>query len=417
MQRLITIVGIGSGDPQDLTARARQAILEADRLAGAGRMLDLAEALGCGGVPKLADWRAEAVVRFFTEDDSWEKGCVLVSGDTGFYSGAAGVQTALEAAGFTVRRVAGLSSLQLLCAAFGLSWEKMPVVSLHGCEGDVIGALRQHGSVFVLPGSGSDLARLQESLIKAGLSDGKLFLGSRLGYPDEMTVCVSPGHLPDDIPSPCCLIVQAGKAVGNRPGGPEDPGSTGEICDEAFIRGRVPMTKAEVRDIVCAKLHLRPGSVLYDVGAGTGSVSVQAALSAPEAAVYAIENNPEACGLVSANAKRFGCGNVRLVAGTAPDAFEGLPAPDTAFIGGTGGNLKDILAALLLKNPKVHIVMTFVTPENLAKALAAAEELETADPEIVQVSVARGKAAGDVHLMVAHNPVTVVALAGSRRQR
>ena len=119
MRRLITIVGIGSGDPQDLTARARQAILEADRLAGAGRMLDLAEALGCGSVPKLADWRAEAVVRFFTEDDSWEKGCVLVSGDTGFYSGAAGVQTALEAAGFTVRRVAGLSSLQLLCAAFG----------------------------------------------------------------------------------------------------------------------------------------------------------------------------------------------------------------------------------------------------------------------------------------------------------
>ena len=427
MQRLITIVGIGSGDPQDLTARARQAILEADRLAGAGRMLDLAEALGCGGVPKLADWRAEAVVRFFTEDDSWEKGCVLVSGDTGFYSGAAGVQTALEAAGFTVRRVAGLSSLQLLCAAFGFSWEKMPVVSLHGCEGDVIGALREHGSVFVLPGSGSDLARLQESLIKADLSDGKLFLGSRLGYPDEKTVCVSPGDLPDDISSPCCLIVQAAvpgtgaisgrEESGERRENPAFEEESGEISDEAFIRGRVPMTKAEVRDIVCAKLHLRPGSVLYDVGAGTGSVSVQAALSAPEASVYAIENNPEACGLVSANAKRFGCGNVRLVAGTAPDAFEGLPVPDAAFIGGTGGHLKQILAALLLKNPKVRIVMTFVTPENLAKALTAAVELEAADPEIVQVSVARGKAAGDVHLMVAHNPVTVVTLAGSRRQR
>ncbi len=407
MQRLITIAGIGSGNPQDLTVRARQAILAADRLAGAARMLKLADALGCGSVPRLADWRAERIVRFFKEDDTWEKGCVLMSGDTGFYSGAAGVQTALEAAGFATRRLAGVSSLQLLCAAFGFSWEQMPVVSLHGAKGDAAGALKEHGSVFVLPGSGEDLRKLQKSLLAAGVSDAKLYLGSRLGYPDEKTICVSPGDLPEDIPSPCCMIVQAGKT------GCESAGF-GEIRDEAFIRGRVPMTKAEVRDIVCAKLHLHSGSVLYDVGAGTGSVSVQAARSAPGADVFAIEQNPEACQLILANARRFQCGNIRLVQGEAPDVFEGLPAPDTVFVGGTGGGLEKILAALLIKNPGVRIVMTLVTLENLARVLAAAGKLETEEPEIVQVNVARARAAGGLHLMTANNPVTIVTITGKR---
>lgn len=402
-QREIFLVGIGSGDPGDLTQRAKDVILSSDRIAGAGRMLETAKALGASDVPMLDSWRPEEIVSFFDRDASWKRGCVLLSGDVGFYSGAKKSGEALSAAGYAVKRIPGLSCLQLLAAAFRFSWDTMPVVSLHGEKGDVVRAVKTNKTVFVLPGSGRDLLEVQTKLQAAGISGVRLHLGVRLGYPDEQILSCGLGELPEEIPSPCCCIVE------NPAAGPEP---CGEIADDEFIRGNVPMTKAEVRDVCIAKLHLQEKSTVFDIGAGTGSVSVQAAREYPDCAVYAIEEKEEAQGLILANAEKFQCSNLQMVRGKAPGALETLPVPDCAFIGGTGGELEEILTALLEKNPRVRIVMPYVTLENLAEALQLAAKLPVTPPEIVQLSTARAKAAGRLHLMTGQNPVTIVSFEG-----
>ena len=108
--------------------------------------------------------------------------------------------------------------------------------------------------------------------------------------------------------------------------------------DEAFIRGAIPMTKSEVRAVSVSRLELKPEDILYDVGAGTGSVSVEAALLIPRGRVYAFEQKEEGCSLIQANAQRHGVKNITVVQGKAPDTWEGLPAPDCIFIGGSGGS-------------------------------------------------------------------------------
>ena len=115
--------------------------------------------------------------------------------------------------------------------------------------------------------------------------------------------------------------------------------------DEWFIRGEVPMTKAEVRAVSISKLELKPDSVLYDIGAGTGSVSIEAACQMNSGSVYAVEQKPEAVELIEANIRKFGASGVHIVTGTAPEALAKLPCPTHAFIGGSSGNMAGLLDA------------------------------------------------------------------------
>ena len=115
------------------------------------------------------------------------------------------------------------------------------------------------------------------------------------------------------------------------------------IPDEAFLREKVPMTKEEVRDISLSKLRLTRQAVIYDVGAGTGSVSIEMALQAEEGTVYAVEKKPEAVELLRKNKKKFAADNLEIIEGLAPEALRGLPAPSHVFVGGSSGNLRAIL--------------------------------------------------------------------------
>ena len=128
--------------------------------------------------------------------------------------------------------------------------------------------------------------------------------------------------------------------------------------DQWFVRGRTPMTKEEVRAVSIAKLDLTPGAVLYDVGAGTGSISIEASRQLAGGTVYAIERDPEALSLLEQNRARFGAEAVRLVPEAAPEAFAGLPAPTHAFVGGSGGRLEEILYGLREKNPAQSLLFS-----------------------------------------------------------
>ena len=182
------------------------------------------------------------------------------------------------------------------------------------------------------------------------------------------------------------------------------------IPDEAFLRGKVPMTKEEVRSISISKLRLTRDSVIYDVGAGTGSVSIECALMADRGKVYAIEWKEDAWKLVAENRKKFGTANLEIIPGRAPEALKELPAPTHAFIGGSSGSLKAILRTLLRKNPKVRMVVNCITLETVQEVMEAARDLDLTIEDIVSVTVARSKTVGDHHMMMGQNPVYVMVL-------
>lgn len=184
--------------------------------------------------------------------------------------------------------------------------------------------------------------------------------------------------------------------------------------DECFIRGNIPMTKSEVRAVSLSKLELKPCDIVYDIGAGTGSVSVEAALAVPDGHVFAFEQKEEGCSLIRQNGERFGIKNMTVIPGIVPETLtigeeDGLPAPDCVFIGGTGGNLDEILDYLLKKKPKLRIVLNVIALETLAQVTDYIR-LHGLDAEFVSIQVAVGEKLGRYHLMQSRNPVYVITI-------
>ena len=168
------------------------------------------------------------------------------------------------------------------------------------------------------------------------------------------------------------------------------------------------MTKEEVRTVSLSKLKLTEDSICYDVGAGTGSVSVEMALRAHQGIVYAIEKKEEAAELLLQNKKKFAADNLEIVHGMAPDALENLPVPTHAFIGGSSGNLREILQVLLEKNEHVRIVINCITLETISEALSAIREFAFEETEVVQLAASRAKEIGRYHLMMGENPIYMI---------
>ena len=179
------------------------------------------------------------------------------------------------------------------------------------------------------------------------------------------------------------------------------------LPDEAFIRGKTPMTKQEVRAAALAKLAVAPTDTLWDVGAGTGSVSVEMALAAPMGRVYAVECDADACALVRQNQAKFAASNLTLIAGKAPEALQNLPAPDAVFIGGSKGNMQAIVDAALAANPQTRLCIAAIALETLQQSIAALAAHGLA-AQVTQIAVSRSKAAGSLHLMMANNPVFLI---------
>ena len=172
------------------------------------------------------------------------------------------------------------------------------------------------------------------------------------------------------------------------------------------------MTKSEVRAVALSKLALTENAVCWDVGAGTGSVSVEMALQARLGQVYAVEKKPSALALLEENRRRFGLENLTTVSGSAPEALEARPPPRLVFLGGSSGRLREILALALEKNPAVRITAAAVTLETAAELTACAKSLSLAEWEAVSLSAARSREIGAYHLMAAQNPVWLYTLQG-----
>lgn len=392
----VTLIGMGSGQPENLTLQGLAALRQADLILGARRLLAVLPA-GCTE-NRAAAYRPDEVAELL--QTSGAGNAVLVySGDTGFYSGASSMMEKLEALGVRARVLPGLSSIQLLAAALGRPWQGWNLVSAHGRTCDPVAECMQGRPTFFLTGGSEDPATLCAQLAAEGFGDVQGVVGQCLGTPEEKLFRGSVKELAAGrFNSLSVLLVEAAEVLPRRAPG---------LPDEAFERGDVPMTKQEVRAAVLAKLAVRPEDILWDVGAGTGSVSVELALAAPRGRVYAVECRPEGCALIKANREKFRTRNLVLVEGLAPAALSDLPAPDAVFIGGSKGSLAAIVDAALDKNPDARICVSAIALETLSAAVAAL----TAKGRTVQVSqiaVSRAKAVGGLHLMMAQNPIYLI---------
>lgn len=392
----VTLIGMGSGQPENLTLQGLAALRQADLILGARRLLAVLPA-GCTE-NRAAAYRPDEVAELLQTSGA-ENAVLVYSGDTGFYSGASSMMEKLEALGVRARVLPGLSSIQLLAAALGRPWQGWNLVSAHGRTCDPVAECMQGRPTFFLTGGSEDPATLCAQLAAEGFGDVQGVVGQCLGAPEEKLFRGSVKELAAGrFNSLSVLLVEAAEVLPRRAPG---------LPDEAFERGDVPMTKQEVRAAVLAKLAVRPEDILWDVGAGTGSVSVELALAAPRGRVYAVECRPEGCALIKANREKFRTRNLVLVEGLAPDALSDLPAPDAVFIGGSKGSLAAIVDAALDKNPDARICVSAIALESLSAAVAAL----TAKGRTVQVSqiaVSRAKAVGGLHLMMAQNPIYLI---------
>lgn len=402
-RRRIALVGIGMGNPDNMTLEAREACRQADVLIGAERMLETMKELA---KPTYQAYLPDQIGRFLEEHPEYERAAILLSGDVGFYSGAKKLLDRFS--GEQVKVYCGISSVVYLCARLGTAWDDAALVSIHGRNQNLLDSVRAHRKVFALVGKEESFRQMCRRLTEYGYGDVRIDVGCHLSYPEEQILTGTAESLQEAATGDLAAVLI------RREG--ELPVVTHGLEDEQFERDKVPMTKSEVRSISLSRLELRRDSVVYDVGAGTGSVSVEAALQAPEGMVYAIEKKPEAVALIDRNRKKFGAANLQVVEGMAPEALEDLPVPTHAFIGGSSGNLKAILELLLKKNPGIRIVINAIALETVSEALACVRKLPLERVDIASVSVGKARSVGSYHMMMGQNPVYVISCSGAAEE-
>ncbi len=295
--------------------------------------------------------------------------------------------------------VPGISKASYLSAITGISADHAAILDIDHSDEGLVPAVRKHGTVFAFTKGKIEL--LLKMLRTAGETDLKVCVVENPGLTSEHILwpTVSEGAQ-GTYPAGSVLIVTREKCTGIRQFG---------IRDEEFIRSEnIPMTKSEIRALVISHMMLAEDDVIYDIGAGTGSVSVECALAAPYGHVYAIEKKEEGIRLIRANAEKFGLGNIIPILGAAPPALAHLPAPDAVFIGGSSGSMKDLVEIVHSRNPQVRIAATAVTLETVTEAVNAMESMGM-DTEITQIQASVSRKVGTKHMMIARNPIYLIS--------
>lgn len=402
MKPKIYLIGTGMGNSETLTLAGKQAIDHCDLLIGAPRLLALYQDKACKKMPAVSP--AEIFAAILAHDEERQIG-VLFSGDVGFYSGAKGLHPYLE--GYDTETLCGVSSLSYFCARLGQPWQEVHTVSGHGRPCNAAGAIQSHGRTFLLTGGKYKAESICQALCSRGLGHVRIWTGENLSYPEERILSGTALELAEEKFSDLTVML----AENPRPVslGAAAAAAAVSLPDDVFCRGKVPMTKEAVRTLSLARLKLGPEAILWDVGAGSGSISVTAALVVQGGQVFAVEKEVAALEVIAANKEKFGTTNLSIVAGTAPEVLLSLPAPDAVFIGGSGGRLREIIVAALEKNRGVRIVINAITLESLSQALECLKEFGLTNTGITQISVAEAKAAGTVHMMLGQNPVYIIS--------
>lgn len=399
LSQKISLVGIGMGAEKTLTLEGKKTLNEAELLIGAKRMT---EAVQKPGQMVLHEYRSEKIVEYIREHPKYRTVAIALSGDVGFYSGAKKLIDQLDG---NVEVICGISSVVYFMSKIGLSWDDAKIVSAHGRNCNLISLIRHNPKVFSILGTEDGVAVLASRLVYYGMGDVTLYVGENLSYENEKIFHDKAANLTEYRGDALSVVTACNEKA-------TPMSAVHGISDGEFLRGKAPMTKEEVRTVSLSKLRLSEDSVCYDVGAGTGSVSVEMALRAWMGQVYAIEKKEDALALLKENKKKFAVDNLAIIPGVAPEAMTELPAPTHAFIGGSSGNMQDIINLLLEKNPKVRIVINCITLETVTEAMNAIRDFGLEDVDIVQLAAARSKSIGRYHMMMGENPIYIISCSG-----
>lgn len=402
MKKSITVIGIGPGSKSLITRAGEHAISAADVLIGGRRHLAL---FGDDSKLKIEiKVPLSDVYQYIEEHAGHQRIAVLASGDPGLFSIASAVAAALPHIHLNV--IPGISSLQYLCARAGSAWNDLTILTLHGQDDASLESRLQQGgrfAVFTDPDHSPDaVARRIQS---AGIAVKHIIVGEDLSLSTEKitmgnTRSIAEGHF-------AVLSLMIIETTAHPPSF-FPPG----LPDDAFIRGNVPMTKEEIRALSVSKLRIRHNSIVWDIGAGTGSVSCECAMLARNGKVYAMDRSEESVSLIKQNAGHFGLVNIEVLLCTAPDGFETLPIPDRIFIGGSGGMLGEILEAIVMgcKAQRLsfpRIVLNAITLETAYLALTELKRLGFTT-ELIHASIAKGISIGSSNLLKAQNPIFII---------
>ena len=390
----INIIGMGMSE-KTLTHEALELINEADILIGAKRLINEFAHLN---KPSHNAYLSNDILEIIEKTDA-QKIAILVSGDVGFYSAAEKLVDVLKE--YEPNLISGISSVSYFFAKCSLPWKNANLISCHGIDTNIVSSVRRNEYTFAL--TGKNIPELQKELVKYGFGDLKVWIGENLGSDEENIQESKMSQLGGKEYSSLTVLIIENPDFDSRI-------RTG-IDDEEFIRGKVPMTKSEVRAVCLSKLSLSPDDIAYDIGCGTGSVTIEMAFSAYDGKVYAFDKNEEAISLLVQNCQKFHLDNVEAICGLAPECLEGLPVPDVSFIGGSSGNMDEIVKYLYGLNSHMRFVITAISLEN---AMAALDSLKSVgiDGDIVQVAVSKGKKIADLHMLMAQNPIFIISGSG-----
>jgi len=328
---------------------------------------------------------------------------VLVRGDCGFFSAARTIIRDYSDL-YGIELVPGVGSIQYFSAKIKIPYDDALLISLHGRNCSIVSKVAYNKKVFALTGGLNSVQEICRTLNKYGLGGLLVSVGERLSYPDErITSAAAADLLNTDFDELAVMYIENPSAVN-----PHAP-----LNDNALIRGEIPMTKEEIRWLSIQKLGVSPADIVFDIGAGTGSVSIEMARKAFDGLVYAIESKEDACALIRENIVKLGAFNIEIIHGEAPLALEGLPIPDKAFVGGSSGNMEDILEKIVNLNPGIKIVVTAITIQTLNQTTVSFEKFGFIDTEIICVNIAKSKKAASYDMMTAQNPVFIISGKGS----
>lgn len=389
----IYLISAGPGGVDFATVNGLKVIGECHELYAPKRLAEIYKSVRGDIIEAGID---ETISKVISSDN--EKIGVLISGDAGFYSVSKRMVGEFGRIG-KVEAVAGVSSLSYLCAKVGLSYDDMFIMSLHGRSGSAVGAVSYHEKVFILTGGLMNTQEICRDLAFNGIAGVEVIAGENLGMRDEM---IFQGSMQEALMKNFTGLTSLIFINKNF----TDPCKI--IKDGDFIRGDIPMTKEEIRRLCVAELNPKPSDIVYDIGAGTGSVSVEIARKATGGLVYAVEKEPEGIDLICKNREKFGAYNILPVGGEAPHILAELPPPDKVFIGGSSGKLGGIIGEILKKNPNVKFVITAITLETLSEATDCFKN-NGIEADIVCINAAKAVKIGGYHMMTARNPVYIIS--------
>jgi len=398
----VTLAGIGVGAEALMTDEVKEAIESADIVFGAKRLI-----LGINAKKTYAMYLAKDIIPVLQENEGGiRQAVILFSGDSGFYSGAKAMREQIRGwrKDIKIKVCPGISSFSYLAAQVGESYEDAVFYSIHGRKdkysiNELINYIKFNRKTFVLIGKDADINDVGKKLRDENIACD-VIVGYNLSYPDEKIIKLNVDESIIFKQNGIMTVLYINEQYSRKP-------LMKTFEDDEFLRDRTPMTKACVRHESIARLKLKKGDVVYDVGAGTGSVAIEAAALDASLKVYAFEKEETSVSLIEKNIEKLGIANIEVICGMAPQALEGIQLPDCVFIGGSKGRLKDIIKYIHDKKKNVNYVINAVSLETIEEVNELMNSYEVEDSRIIQLSCSDVKNVGNYHMLQAQNPVMI----------